>query len=55
MIEPNYNQAHPFRGGRAKVHEGGELVLVEDAPFYWEGGIWWMIDPTGNKIGKIAD
>lgn len=55
VIDPIYNEAKPFRDGQAMVHEGGELMLVYDAPCFWQGGTWWLIDAKGVKIGRIAE
>lgn len=49
-IEPVYNEAHSFRGGVARVHLGGTLHVVTDAPAFWEGGEWWLIDTRGKKL-----
>ena len=37
-IEPEFNQVRSFKGGVAKVHLGGRLAEVFDAPYYWVGG-----------------
>lgn len=53
VIAPQFNEAHPFFQGRAMVHEGGEFMLVLDAPCYWEGGTWLLIDTEGTKVGRV--
>ena len=50
QIEAIYNEAHAFRGGVARVHLGGTLEEVTDAPAFWKGGEWWLIDSRGKKL-----
>lgn len=49
VIKPQFNEARHFEKGLAKVHVGGTLHVVDDAPPFWEGGEWQVI----NKKGKI--
>jgi len=53
VIEPRFNEAEPFEEGVAKVHVGGELAIVYDAPFYWCGGEWQWIDPAGKVLRRM--
>ncbi len=53
VIAPRFNEAEPFEDGVAKVHVGGELAVVYDAPFYWSGGEWQWIDPTGKVLRRM--
>jgi hypothetical protein len=53
QIQPDFNEARPFRDGVAKVHIGGELHVVTDAPAYWKGGEWWLIDTRGRKLRRL--
>ncbi|MGI9474260.1 MAG: WG repeat-containing protein [Rubripirellula sp.] len=53
IIKPIYNEAFPFYQGKAVVHQGGRLLMMEDAPCEWEGGNWWLIDRTGKKLARI--
>ena len=53
-IEPIFNEARPFCGGMAKVHIGGTLHVLFDAPPFWEGGEWWLIDATGKKLKRSS-
>lgn len=50
VIEPHFNEVSSFQGGTAKVHVGGALHVVRDAPAFWEGGEWWQIDRSGKRL-----
>lgn len=54
-IEARFNEAHSFRDGIAKVHVGGKRAKVYDAPGYWRGGEWWLIDAKGKKLVAYND
>src|SRR5262249_21729996 len=48
VIPPKFNEAHSFKKGIARVHEGGELKQFEThQPPEWIGGDWIGIDKTG--------
>jgi len=53
VIEPKFNEAKSFQNGFAKVHMGGALMEVFDAPWYWKGGDWWLIDKEGILVKKF--
>ncbi len=55
QIEAVYNEAHSFRGGVARVHLGGTLHVVDDAPAFWEGGESWLIDTRGKKLMRMQE
>jgi len=55
VIAPHFNEAHPFVSGVALVHLGGELQAVMDAPFYFVGGEWLVIDKTGKVLKRSAE
>ena len=42
-----------FDDGVAKVHIGGAFALVENAPGWWEGGVWILIDRQGKKLAQL--
>ncbi len=52
QIEPVFNEAHSFQGGIARVHMGGTLRVFYDAPPFWEGGEWWLIDACGKRVTR---
>jgi hypothetical protein len=51
-VESRFNEARPFHGGVARVHLGGEFQHVYDAPSFWRGGEWWLIDKNGKKLRR---
>jgi hypothetical protein len=52
MIDPQYNEANSFKNGVAIVHVGGQYHKVYDAPPFWEGGEWQLIDCAGKILKK---
>ena len=50
VIQPQYNDATEFSDGRCLVHRGGYQPVVFDAPTWWEGGQWLLIDKAGNVL-----
>ena len=48
-----YNEVNDFEDGVAVVHRDGKLNELCDAPFYWTGGIWVLIDVAGNELAAI--
>jgi hypothetical protein len=52
VIEPQFNETHRFIKGVARVHLGGKLLVLMDAPPYWEGGEWCLIDKQGKILKR---
>ncbi len=48
------NEAEDFRGGLARVHIGGEEVLVCDGPSEYEGGAWYYINREGEAVHRYC-
>ena len=53
VIWPQFNEVTRFRDGVAKVHVGGKWAMVEDAPGWWIGGVWYLIDRSGKRLVKL--
>lgn len=49
-IPPKYNDTKEFADNRCLVHQGGTQPFVYDAPTWWEGGKWLLIDKSGNEL-----
>jgi hypothetical protein len=45
-----FNGAEDFSGGLGRVHIGGTLADIHDAPRFWTGGVWYYV----NREGKIV-
>ena len=55
MTPTHFNEVRPAEDDYAIVHYGGELQPVEDAPWYWTGGRWLMIDRMGRPLAVVGD
>ena len=54
-IKPVYNEVHSFTDELTRVHLGGKFHQLMDAPSYWSGGEWWIIDITGKQLRRCYE
>jgi hypothetical protein len=47
-----FNAAEDFSGELSRVHVGGKLTEVYDAPWYWKGGAWYYVNRKGDIIRR---
>lgn len=55
VITGRFNDAEAFTGGLARVHEGGKWVITLDGPVYWSGGVWFYLNPKGEKVRRCRE
>ncbi len=56
LVTPtHFNEVHPATKEFAIVHYGGTQQTAEDAPVWWEGGRWLMIDRSGRPLAVIRE
>lgn len=56
VLEPKYNEVHPFSRGVARVHVGGKLrEYAVHAPPVWEGGEWQLINRKGEVLKRDSE
>lgn len=55
IIEPKYAFGFPFKDGKAKVTDTGQMKEVKDSNVeynYWDSDDWYYIDQLGNKLSN---
>jgi hypothetical protein len=50
IIEPQFEDAYPFKNGFAAVYVGGHKEKIEEYRSYHTGGKWGFIDRTGKIV-----
>lgn len=56
LVTPtHFNEVRPAEKEYAIVHYGGAQPMVEDAPPFWVGGRWLMIDRAGRPLAVISE
>ena len=56
LVTPtHFNEVKPAEREFAVVHYGGTQQSAEDAPSWWEGGRWLMIDRSGMPLAVIRE
>jgi WG containing repeat len=47
-----FNAVDGFKDGLARVHVGGEVAEVHDAPWFWRNGAWHYINAKGDVVRR---
>ncbi|MCA9137945.1 MAG: WG repeat-containing protein [Planctomycetales bacterium] len=56
LVTPtHFNEVQAAEKDYTIVHYGGTQVTAEDAPVWWEGGRWLMIDRSGKPLAVIRE
>ena len=55
IVQPQYQCALPFNGGRAKVARRGWKNDENDEHWYWMSDEWFYIDTNGRRLPDVAE